>query len=44
MQDQETYEAPEVIELGDAEELTLGWASREYPDGCDCTKWTPPSN
>ncbi len=34
----QTYEAPEVFELGEADKLTLGWTSKHCPDGCDCTK------
>ena len=33
------YEAPELVEIGDAGELTLGWTNRTCADGCDCTKY-----
>ncbi len=32
------YEAPELFELGAAEELTLGRAALPIDDACDCTK------
>ena len=34
----ENYEAPEVVELGDADELTLGRPNLPDDDACDCTK------
>jgi len=36
--EQLTYEAPEIIELGNAAELTHGWTNLDVADGCDCTK------
>ncbi len=33
-----TYERPEVLEIGHAEEVTLGSIDCAVPDGCDCTK------
>lgn len=33
------YETPELVEIGDAGELTLGWTNRDCADGCDCTKY-----
>jgi hypothetical protein len=33
-----TYERPEVLEIGAAEELTLGRPNLECDDACDCTK------
>lgn len=33
-----TYEAPEVFEIGNASEVTLGRADKPVDDGCDCTK------
>lgn len=33
-----TYERPEILEIGAAEEVTLGFTNREVSDGCDCTK------
>lgn len=33
-----TYEAPEIVELGDARELTLGRPNLDLDDACDCTK------
>ncbi len=35
---QKHYEAPEVLELGAAAELTLG-AIGCKTDGCECEKW-----
>lgn len=34
----QTYEAPEVVELGEAKKLTLGFTAKPIVDGCDCTK------
>lgn len=35
---EQTYEAPEIFEIGDASKLTLGFTNRTCVDGCDCTK------
>jgi hypothetical protein len=32
------YERPEILELGDAGDLTLGMVKLDITDGCDCTK------
>jgi hypothetical protein len=32
------YERPEIVELGDAGDLTLGMVKLDVTDGCDCTK------
>lgn len=32
------YEAPEVAELGNAGDLTLGMRDKDVVDGCDCSK------
>jgi len=32
------YESPELIEIGDARELTLGQIAKKVPDACDCAK------
>jgi hypothetical protein len=33
-----TYQSPEIMEIGQAEEVTLGFTAQAVPDGCDCTK------
>jgi hypothetical protein len=33
-----TYQTPEIMEIGQAEEMTLGFTAKAVPDGCDCTK------
>ncbi len=33
-----TYQSPEIMEIGQAEEMTLGSVALQVPDGCDCTK------
>ncbi len=37
-----SYETPEVLELGAAEELTLGAPFGPCDDACDCSKRTCP--
>ena len=32
------YETPEIVELGDARELTLGRPNLSCDDNCECTK------
>ncbi len=32
------YQRPEILEIGQAAELTLGFVNRKVCDGCDCTK------
>ena len=33
-----SYETPEIVDLGDARELTLGRPNLSCDDACDCTK------
>lgn len=37
MSNELTYERPEVLEIGEAEELTLGQANKKYLDNCKCS-------
>lgn len=32
------YQRPELVEIGDAEKLTLGCSPGSAPDSCDCAK------
>jgi hypothetical protein len=32
------YETPELMEIGDARELTLGWPNNPCADACECTR------
>lgn len=32
------YEAPEIFELGDASQITLGEPNKPCADNCDCRK------
>ena len=38
---QSNYEAPELLELGMADQLTLGVPNQNYADGCDCRRSSP---
>jgi hypothetical protein len=38
MSNNTTYEAPEIFELGKADEMTLGQVALPCPDACDCSK------
>jgi hypothetical protein len=38
MEQKAQYELPEIVELGDARELTLGQVALPKPDACDCSK------
>ncbi len=35
------YEQPEIVELGDASDLTLGCANYDQVDSCNCTRVPP---
>jgi hypothetical protein len=35
-----SYQPPEIVRIGLAEEMTLGMGPTSVPDGCDCTKAT----
>ena len=37
------YESPEIFEIGQAAELTLGQPAKAVVDACDCTKDKAPS-
>lgn len=38
MEKQAQYDSPELIEIGDARELTLGQVALPSPDRCECSK------
>lgn len=38
MNEKSVYELPEIFEIGDASEMTLGSPALPCIDACDCTK------